>query len=164
MPDPMQRPTTQSIFSASRTKRSDIARLRVSTSPSREADTGVVGPISPGLAKPPPAFEASSSEVVATCESAAPAVDDDDRFLSILAAPLWGEPTSVAFARKERELRDGFAQLAILAARALHKRLANPAEGDRLATQFARLTAERQHRLLQFLADARRRAAVAGRR
>jgi hypothetical protein len=88
---------------------------------------------------------------------------EDGALLAILDAPLFtGEPASVGFARKERELRDAFAALPILQARALEKRLAKSAPGDSLAQRFGRLTAERKHRLLQFLADARRRAAIAG--
>lgn len=92
--------------------------------------------------------------------------DHDRRLLAILDAPLLlGEPAAVGFARKERELSEAFAELPILAARALHKRLANPRHGDLLAEKFSRLTVERRNRLLLFLADARRRAAISnGRR
>ncbi len=95
----------------------------------------------------------------------AAAAYDDVPLLAILDAPLRsGEPASIGFARKEQALRDAFAQLSILAARVLEKRLANPTNGDRLAEKFGRLTPERKQRLLHFLADARRRAALSGRR
>ena len=86
----------------------------------------------------------------------------DAKLLAILDAPLHeGEPAQVGFARKERELGTAFAALPIFDQRALHRRLSNVREGDALAAKFARLTQERRTRLLSFLADARRRAAVA---
>ena len=86
-----------------------------------------------------------------------------DPLLAILDAPLHaGETVAAGFARKERELGAAFAKLTVLAAYALRKRLANPLRDDVLAEKFARLTVERRNRLLQFLADARRRAALAG--
>lgn len=92
-----------------------------------------------------------------------PVVADDARLIAILAAPLRPGETAVAgYARKERELAAAFATLSLTDAFALRKRLAAPASDDTLATQFARLTVERRTRLIQFLADARRRAALAG--
>ncbi len=88
-------------------------------------------------------------------------VCDDAHLITILDAPLRpGETAVLGFARKERELGAAFAEMSILAARALHKRLANPTPGDALAEKFSRLTVERRYRLLNFLADARRRAAL----
>jgi O-methyltransferase involved in polyketide biosynthesis len=49
--------------------------------------------------------------------------------------------------------------LTVLEARALHARLSNPASDDPLAKAFKRLTADRRARLINFLADARRREA-----
>jgi hypothetical protein len=92
-----------------------------------------------------------------------PAIDDTP-LLAILDAPLHtGETAAAGFARKERELAAVFAQLPVLAARGLHMRLANPRRDDQLADKFARLTIERRTRLLNFLADARRRAALTSR-
>lgn len=91
-----------------------------------------------------------------------PAVDDAP-FVAILDAPLHaGETAALGFARKERELAAAFAHLPVLAARALHMRLSSPRSGDVLAEKLSRLTIQRRTRLLNFLADARRRAALAG--
>lgn len=90
------------------------------------------------------------------------ATSHDAHLIAILDAPLLdGEPANVGFARKERELGAAFGALPIFDQRALHTRLSNPREGDALAHKFARLTHERRTRLVNFLADARRRAAVA---
>jgi hypothetical protein len=90
-----------------------------------------------------------------------PLVIDDSPFFAILDAPLLaGETAAAGFARKERELAAAFARLPLLAARGVHMRLANPRRDDVLAEKFSRLTIERRTRLLNFLADARRRAAL----
>ena len=101
---------------------------------------------------------------VAIRPSAAPRPQTTDaRLIAILDAPLApGETTMTGFARKEHELGAVFAQLTVFESRAMHARLANPKLSDELATRFARLTIERRSRLLSFLADARRRAAIAG--
>ena len=92
-----------------------------------------------------------------------PAIDEAP-LIAILVAPLRaGETAAVGFARKERELAAAFAALPVLAARAVHMRLSNPRSDDELAEKFSRLTIERRNRLLNFLADARRRAALASR-
>ena len=84
----------------------------------------------------------------------------DARLIAILDVDS-GEPAYVAFARKERELGEAFAKLPILDQRALHTRLGTVRSGDLLAEKFNRLTADRRGRLLNFLGDARRRAARA---
>ncbi len=84
----------------------------------------------------------------------------DAKLLAILDADSSGEPTYVAFARKERELGDAFAQLPIFDQRALAIRLEAARPGDMLAEKFHRLTPDRRQRLLSFLNDARRRAAL----
>ena len=90
------------------------------------------------------------------------ATSHDATLLAILDAPLApGEPAHVGFARKERELGTALGALPILDQRTLHARLSNPRTGDTLAEKFGRLTPERRQRLLNFLADARRRAAIA---
>ena len=90
---------------------------------------------------------------------------NDAACISILDAPLLpGETARIGFLRKEAELRAAFTQLPTAAQRALHARLANPAPGDQLAERFARLTLDRRTRLLTFLADARRREALANHR
>ena len=86
----------------------------------------------------------------------------DARLIAILDAPLGdGEPAAIGFLRKEAELRATFAALPVLDARALHARLSTPRSGDLLAAKFAGLVIERRPRLLTFLSDARRRAALA---
>ena len=90
------------------------------------------------------------------------ASSNDAALASILDAPLIpGETAREGFLRKEAELRVSFAQLPVTSQRALHARLSNPRAGDQLAERFARLTADRRMRLLTFLADARRREALA---
>lgn len=107
-----------------------------------------------------PAVETSGPGRVAVPVSGA----SDAALLAILDAPLApGETALAGFRRKEHALGNAFAALSIIEARALHLRLANPRAADALATRFARLTIERKNRLLTFLADARRRAALAGR-
>ncbi|MDB4958994.1 MAG: hypothetical protein JWO36_6563 [Myxococcales bacterium] len=81
------------------------------------------------------------------------------------SASLAGETIELSFRRKEAQLRSQFAALSVFDARTLHGRLANPRPDDAVAVRFSRLVADRRARLLTFLADARRRAAIAaGRR
>jgi len=81
----------------------------------------------------------------------------------ILASPSRpGETIELAFRRRERELGDAFAALSPIEAHVLHKRLASPRTTDVLAVQFSRLKLDRRQRLLAFLGDARRRAAMKG--
>lgn len=89
----------------------------------------------------------------------------DATLIRILDAPLaFGMTAREGFMRKEAELRAAFAALPVATQRALHARLSNPCAGDELAATFHRLTAERRTRLLNFLADARRREALAAAR
>jgi hypothetical protein len=90
------------------------------------------------------------------------AATTEARITEILAEPARpGETIEAGFRRKELELGELFATLAPLEARALHRRLAGPAAAeDPLATRFMRLVTERRARLLAFLGDARRRAAL----
>jgi hypothetical protein len=82
--------------------------------------------------------------------------------LAVLDAPAnVGEAAEAAFRRKERELGAVFATLTTLESRALHTRLSNPKPDDAMAMRFVRLVADRRARLLAFLADARRREAIA---
>jgi hypothetical protein len=90
------------------------------------------------------------------------ASSNDAMVIGVLDAPLVpGETARAGFLRKEAELRAAFAQLPVASQRALHARLSNPRAGDQLAERFGRLTADRRTRLLTFLADARRREALA---
>jgi len=85
----------------------------------------------------------------------------DASFVAILDAPLQaGETAHFGFLRKEAELVAAFAALSVLESRALHGRLSNPRSGDVLAAAFMRMTYERRARLINFLADARRREAL----
>ena len=89
----------------------------------------------------------------------------DARLIALLDAPLSpGELASAGFARKEHELGAMFAAMSVLECRAIHGRLTSMRPGDELAHKFARLTLERRGRLLAFLADARRREALASAR
>lgn len=94
-----------------------------------------------------------------------PIVDaiDDAKLIAILESALKpGETAMAGYARKERDLAAAFATLSITAAHELRKRLTVAASTDILAAKFMRLTVERRTRLIQFLADARRRAALGG--
>ena len=74
---------------------------------------------------------------------------------------LANETVSATYQRIEQELGTQFASLTVLQARELHRRLSTPRADDALATAFHRMVAERKGRLLAFLADARRREALA---
>lgn len=76
------------------------------------------------------------------------------------AAPP-GLSASEAFRDKELKLGELFASLSTADSRTLHHRLTCPKANDAIAMGFGRLVPERQARLLAFLADARRRAAIA---
>jgi hypothetical protein len=104
----------------------------------------------------------TSAAVIHTSTTIASA--HDARLLAILDAPMNGEAAHMAFARKEHELGAAFAALPIFDQRALATRLTKPRAGDVLAERFGRLTAERRARLINFLNDAPRRAAIAARR
>lgn len=78
----------------------------------------------------------------------------DAHLLAILDAPLRAGD-------QEWELAAALSALPIFDQRALHTRLANPRGGDRLAERFAGLLRERRDRLLAFLGDTKRRAAIA---
>lgn len=72
-----------------------------------------------------------------------------------------GERIADAFRRKEHVLGNLFASLSVDDARRLHQRLTNPTPDDPIAVRMKRFTPDRSRRLITFLADARRRAAVA---
>ena len=75
--------------------------------------------------------------------------------------PSSGERAAEAFRRKEYAVGELFARLSIVDALHLHRRLAVKDPSDPISIRFARLVAGRQTRLLNFLGDARRRAALA---
>ncbi len=78
--------------------------------------------------------------------------------------PAPHEQLLFAFRRKESELRVLFAGLSLADARELHRRLSLVLPGDPIATGFMKLVVERRTRLVSFVADARRRHAIEGRR
>lgn len=73
-----------------------------------------------------------------------------------------GERFEMAFRRKEQELMAAFAQLSVVDAMELHRRLSLCVDDDGIAARFCRLISERRARLLAFLACARRREALRG--
>jgi hypothetical protein len=94
--------------------------------------------------KPPP-IQTISLEVAIIAALDAPANPD--------------ERASDAFRRKEYAIGQLFGALSIVDAHILHRRLSLRDAADPIATRFARLIVERQARLMNFLGDARRRAA-----
>ena len=84
----------------------------------------------------------------------------------ILAAldrqPEPGERIEFAFRRKEAELAAVFSRLSVADARELHRRLTLQLDGDPIGSRFVRMIAARRVRLMAFLGDARRRAAICG--
>ncbi len=85
----------------------------------------------------------------------------EELLLEILARPVIAGSAREAYLQKEREIGNVFGRLAVLEAWTLHKRLSIARSDDGLATAFERLVPERRTRLLTFLAEARRRAAMA---
>lgn len=93
---------------------------------------------------------------------APPQTSKEAELTAILDAPPDpGETASLCFLRKERELIAILATLTIYEAHYLRGRLANPHPDDVLATKFSRLTLERRTRIIGFVADTRRRHAIA---
>jgi hypothetical protein len=91
-----------------------------------------------------------------------PRTSKEAELVAVLDAPLMpGETAHFGFQRKEREFVAVLATLTILEAHHLRGRLANPHADDQLALKFARLTIERRTRILAFVADTRRRYAIA---
>lgn len=89
----------------------------------------------------------------------------EETILAALDTPtLPGEQIAIAFQRKEIVVRTLFAQLDIRESIALHRRLVLMLPDDPIAARFGRLVSERRARLLAFLADARRRAALQAQR
>lgn len=155
----------ESLFGFQPTKREQ-------RSPSRALQARVVErPVAPrAAAHPVPTLvtpsPATQVPVTAPPQVARPSSSTsvDATLLAILESPIEDyEPAAIGFARKESELRQIFGTLGVLEARALHSRLASPRSGDQLAHAFLRLTADRRARLTNYLADARRRAALGGR-
>lgn len=89
------------------------------------------------------------------------AVSNEAAILETLERPpLHGETLAVAYQRLEHQLAALLSALSIYEARELHRRLSHPTADDPIAARFARMIGERRQRLLTFLADAPRRAAL----
>ena len=81
--------------------------------------------------------------------------------IAILERPITNESAAAGHARKEAELKVLLGGLGVAGSRALHARLTRPADGDELARLIGRMVPERRLRLIAFVADARRREAIA---
>lgn len=101
------------------------------------------------------------SAAVAPAPAASTSTWFEPALIEILVRPVVTGAARDEHARKEHEIGELFARLTVIEAWTLHKRLANPSATDALATAFGRLILERRARLLAFLGDARRRAAIA---
>lgn len=89
----------------------------------------------------------------------------DAELIAILDTPLLLDETAlVGYARKEAAMLQILASLTVAESRALHARLVVAKPGDPLVDKLARFTTERRTRLIHFLADARRREAIAAAR
>jgi hypothetical protein len=88
----------------------------------------------------------------------------EQEILAILARPApVGETLRSAYQQLEHDLGSVLARLSLVEARQLHQRFVNPRDTDELTAKFFRLIPERRDRLITFLADAPRRAALASR-
>lgn len=115
----------------------------------------------PGPPRPTPSVPSSVAPPLAVAPPPPPRSPDADLLAVLEASPEYGGTIELAFRRKEQSLMSLFSALSPRDALALHARLASPREDDALAARFARLVRERRERLLAFLADARRREAIA---
>jgi hypothetical protein len=77
----------------------------------------------------------------------------------VLDAPMEGG-AAAGFQKKEAQLRARFDELSVTDSRAVASRLRRARPNDPVAARFARMTADRRQRLLQYLDNAARRAAV----
>ena len=103
--------------------------------------------------------------VVRPAPAPAPSSGIDEALLEILRSPaLIGETVEIAFRRKEAEMIALCNTLSPVESMQLVRRLEHPKAGDTLAAEFSRMISERRQRILRFLGDARRRAALAGRK
>lgn len=110
------------------------------------------------------AVAAASTATVSSVAATGPGPQTalDHRLVQILeAAPAWNQTVDAAFRNKERALLEVFASLSCADATRLYHRLASPRAGDPVSSWLTRLVPERRARLLAYLAEAPRRAAVA---
>lgn len=128
------------------------------------APTEEVTVIRTPIYEPPPQSPAPRIGAAVVHTSTTIAAAHDARLLAILDQDLSHAPAAIAFSMKEKQLGDAFAALPVFDQRALHTRLSSVRPGDLLAERFNRLAPERRTRLLNFLGDARRRAAQAATR
>lgn len=84
----------------------------------------------------------------------------ETELLAILRRPVGPGQARDGHMEKEREIGAVFARMSVAEAMALYKRLTFKLPGDVIVEAFARLIEERRARLLAFLGDARRRAAL----
>jgi hypothetical protein len=130
------------------------------------APTGLAA-AEPAVGEQVPAEPAMGGPVAAEPVAAAPAVgaaqlervSREEALEAVLAAPVQGS-VAAAYQLKEAAFRAELVRLPAVESRVLAERLRRASPGDRLASMFGRMTAERRGRLLAYLDDARRREAV----
>jgi hypothetical protein len=89
-----------------------------------------------------------------------PVIAFEEELIDVIVRPLVpGETAFVGHRRREAEILAVLDQLTELEAHFLHRRLANPRPGDRVAAALARLTSDRRGRVIAYVADTRRRNA-----
>ena len=85
----------------------------------------------------------------------------ETRIIAILEEPAApGELASDVFQRKEDALWNLFTTVPAVAAFSLHRRLTIAHPDDDLSNRFQRMVVDRRNRLLDYLGDPRRRAAL----
>lgn len=137
------------------------APAKVDASPRQPAVSAVAAP------QPEPTFRLAVTSSPVPQDEARPFVlvwvplpgDLDQRIIATIHAPSDRVSAQTAYREKEHQLGAILAMLTVAEAQSLHRRLTIPASDDPVAAAFARLTQDRRDRLVQFLADARRRAA-----
>jgi len=133
-----------------------LSSLRLVTRERPKADSAP-GPIAPQVRA-----QAITPVETPVAPSSIAQVALEQQILEELARPTApGVSASEAFRDKELKLGALFASLSTADSRTLHHRLTCRKANDAIAMRFSRLVSERQARLLAFLADARRRAAIA---
>lgn len=137
-------------------------RVVLAAAPSEFPQTrAMLGPARPTIVRTSSSIHEPTGPAPRAVPEATVPVPVEQRILVALAdAPRFGETIDAAFKRKEQALRDAFALLHPLEARALHKRLVAVKRGDELAAAFSRLAVDRRARLFDYLEDTRRRQAV----
>ena len=104
-------------------------------------------------------FQAISAEI--TKRAAEPSANwFEPELIAILMRPVPPGQARDQHAAKEHEIAALFGRLTVMEAWTLHKRLTCKAPEDVLVVAFDRLIIERRARLVAYLGDARRRAAL----